>query len=283
MFANLSDAVSRQGNSQRLTIRHLGRMKAEGRKITMLTAYDYTFASIVDQAGVDVVLVGDSLGMVMLGYDSTLPVTMEDVLHHTRAVARGTQRALVVADMPFGSYQASVEDAMRNAARFLKEAQAHAIKLEGGQSVLPQVRALTAAGIPVMGHLGLTPQSVHQMGGYRVQGRSDAQAQQILQDARALEEAGAFGIVAECMPHELGSEMAKAVGIPVIGIGAGAGCDGQVLVLQDMLGLYKDISPRFVKRYADLHGATSIAIKSYVDEVRSGAFPTLEHSFTAST
>lgn len=266
--------------SERVTVRHLRRMKSQGRKITMLTAYDFTFASILDEAGIDVILVGDSLGMVVLGYDTTIPVTMDDMIHHTRAVARGTRHAMVVADMPFGSYQVSVEEALRNAARLLKEAQAQAVKLEGGRSVVPQVAALTAAGIPVMGHLGLTPQSVHQLGGYRVQGRSRNQAQQIVEDAKALESAGVFSIVAECMPRELGAEMAGAVAVPVIGIGAGAACDGQVLVLQDMLGLYTRLSPRFVKRYADLHTATSNAIKSYIADVVEGRFPSMEHSFS---
>lgn len=271
--------MSRQAETERLTIRHLRRMKTQGKKIAMLTAYDYTFATIVDGAGIDVILVGDSAGMVMLGHDTTLPVTMDEMVLYTRAVTRATRRAMVIADLPFGSYQSSVGQAMDNAARLLKEGRAQAVKLEGGRSVLAQVEALTAAGIPVMGHLGLTPQSVHQMGGYRVQGRGDEQAARILDDAKALEEAGAFSIVAECMPHELGTAMAKAVSVPVIGIGAGPGCDGQVLVLQDMLGLYTELAPRFVKRYADLHKQTSDAVGAYVEEVRSGAFPDLDHSF----
>lgn len=272
--------MSRQGSSKRLTVREFGRLKAKGRKITMLTAYDYTFAALVDGAGIDAILVGDSLGMVMLGYDTTLPVTMDDMVRHTRAVTRATKQALVIADMPFGSYQASMEDAMHNAVRLMKEAEAQAVKLEGGQSVVAQVTAMTAAGIPVMGHIGLTPQSVHQLGGYRVQGRSSDAAHDLLDAAQALAAAGAFSIVVECLPTALATEIAQAVEIPIIGIGAGPGCDGQVLVLQDMLGLYTELAPKFVKRYADLHQSATDAVKGYIEEVRGGTFPDDAHSFS---
>jgi 3-methyl-2-oxobutanoate hydroxymethyltransferase len=254
-------------------------MKRQGRKIAMLTAYDYTFAGLLDGAGIDVILVGDSLGMVMLGYETTVPVTMDEMVHHTRAVTRGVRRAMVVADMPFGSYQTGLEEGLRNAARLLKEGLAQAVKIEGGGPVVRLVEALTQAGIPVMGHLGLTPQSVHQLGGYRVQGKSRDDAARILDDARALEAAGAFSLVAECLPEELVAELSRALAIPVIGIGAGVHCDGQVLVLQDMLGLFTELSPRFVKRYAELSEQATAAVTAYAEEVRSGAFPGPEHSF----
>lgn len=275
--------MSRHADAPRLSAPDLVRMKAEGRRITMLTAYDFTFAALVDAAGIDAILVGDSLGMVMLGHESTLPVTMDEMVIFTRAVTRAVTRALVIADMPFGSYQASVADGVRNAARLLAEGRAQAVKVEGGRSVVPLVEALTAAGIPVMGHVGLTPQSVHQMGGYRVQGRSDAHARRIVEEACALEAAGAFSVVAECMPSSVGAEMTRACTIPVIGIGAGAACDGQVLVLQDMLGMSARRVPRFVKKYADLLGETTRAVSAYAEDVREGRFPGPEHAYGEKT
>ncbi len=255
------------------------KMKKEGRKITMLTAYDYNTARIQDEAGVDSILVGDSLGMVMLGYDTTLPVTMEDVLHHTRAVVRGTKRALVIADMPFLSFQVSPEKTVENAGRLLKEGGATAVKLEGGKEVLPQTKALIAAGIPVLGHLGLTPQSIHQMGGFKVQGKVQAQAEKLIEDARLLEEAGAFGLVLECIPAPLAEKVSGALNIPTIGIGAGKGCDGQVLVSHDLLGMSGDFSPRFVRRYANLGEEMQRAFSQYISEVQNGKFPGEKESF----
>jgi 3-methyl-2-oxobutanoate hydroxymethyltransferase len=263
----------------RVTTTALRLMKARGEKIAVLTGYDWTTARILDASGIDVVLVGDSLGMVMLGYDTTLPVTMEDMVHHTAAVARACSRALVVADMPFMSYQASTEEALRNAGRLLKQGGAQAVKLEGGREIADTVARMVEAGIPVMGHLGLTPQSVHQFGGYKVQGRGDEAADRLLADAEALERAGAFGLVLECIPTPLAERVSGALAIPTIGIGAGPGCDGQVLVLQDMAGLYDQVSPRFVKRYADLRAALSTAVAEYIDEVKTGAFPAEEHCF----
>lgn len=265
---------------EKVTTAELRRMKAEGRPITMLTAYDYPMARLVDAAGVDVVLVGDSVGNVVLGYTSTLPVTMDEMVHHVKAVARGVARAMVVADMPFLSYQVSTEEALRNAGRFLKEAEAQAVKLEGGREITDRVRALVAAGIPVMGHIGLTPQAVHQMGGYRVQGRDLATAKKLLDDARALEGAGAFSLVLECVPAPLAQLITEELTIPTIGIGAGPSCDGQVLVTHDLLGLYGGFAPKFVKRYAELHEAITRALGEYVREVRERKFPGPEHSFS---
>lgn len=265
---------------EKVTTAELRRMKAEGRPITMLTAYDYPMARLVDAAGVDVVLVGDSVGNVVLGYTSTLPVTMDEMVHHVKAVARGVARAMVVADMPFLSYQVSTEEALRNAGRFLKEAEAQAVKLEGGREITDRVRALVAAGIPVMGHIGLTPQAVHQMGGYRVQGRDVATARKLLDDALALEEAGAFSLVLECVPAPLAQLITEELTIPTIGIGAGPSCDGQVLVTHDLLGLYGGFAPKFVKRYAELHEAITQALAEYVKEVRERKFPGPEHCFT---
>jgi 3-methyl-2-oxobutanoate hydroxymethyltransferase len=245
----------------------------------MVTATDCSFARIVDEAGVDVVLVGDSLGMAALGYDSTLPVTMDEMLVFTRAAARGATRALVVADMPFLSYQVSPEEARRNAGRFLKEGNAAAVKLEGGAEVAATVASIVAMGVPVVGHLGLTPQSVHAMGGYRVQGRDEARARQILDGARALEEAGAFSIVLEGVPRALAAQVTAAVGVPTIGIGAGPRCDGQVLTIHDLLGLYGGHRPKFVKRYAECGDEAVRAVKQYCDEVRGGLFPDEEHSY----
>ena len=247
--------------------------------IVMITAYDYPSAQMVDEAGVDIILVGDSLGMVVLGYDSTLPVTMEDMLRHTAAVVRGSRRALVVGDMPFMSYQLSPEQALDNAGRFIKEAGAHAVKLEGGEEVLEAIRKITSAGIPVMGHIGLTPQSIHKIGGYRVQGRDEKTAEKLKKDAKLLEEAGCFSIVLEAVPMNLAKEITESLSIPTIGIGAGSYCDGQVLVYHDVLGLFQEFKPKFVKRYAELRGEIVEAIKRYADEVRERKFPDEEHSY----
>jgi len=251
----------------------LREMKANGQKVTVLTAYDAVTARLFDSAGIDVLLVGDSLGMVVLGYDTTLPVTMEEMLHHTRAVARGASRALVVADMPFLSYQVSVEEAVRNAGRFVQEARAEAVKIEGGRPVLNVVKRLVEIGIPVMGHLGLTPQSVHQLGGFRMQARTEEAAQLLLQEARALEQAGAFSIVLESIPDQVAAEVTRALAIPTIGIGAGPFCDGQVLVGPDALGLYDGNVPSFVKQYANLRETITNAAREYAREVREGEFP----------
>jgi len=259
-----------------VTITDLLAFKQRSERFAMLTAYDALTARLLDEAGVPVLLVGDSLAQVVLGYDSTVPVSMEEMLHHTRAVARGARNALIVGDLPFASYQASVEDGMRNAFRFLKEAGAHAVKLEGAH--LDLVRRLTEAGVPVMGHLGLTPQSVNVLGGYKVQGRSDEQANRIVLDAKALEEAGCFAIVLECVPADLAARITGQLTIPTIGIGAGPGCDGQVLVIQDLLGLTERV-PRFVKRYADGRSTIAEAASRFIGEVRDGSFPDDEHSY----
>ncbi|MFB3904830.1 MAG: 3-methyl-2-oxobutanoate hydroxymethyltransferase [Acidobacteriota bacterium] len=248
-------------------------MKAAGQKIAVLTAYDAITARLFDSAGIDVLLVGDSLGMVVLGYETTLPVTMADMLHHTRAVARGASRALVVADMPFLSYQISVEEALRNAGRFIQEAGAAAVKIEGGRPVLDVVRRLVGIGIPVMGHLGLTPQSVHQLGGFRMQARNEEAARALLEDARVLEEAGVFSIVLESIPDRVAAEVTSALRVPTIGIGAGPFCDGQVLVGPDVLGLYDGNVPSFVKQYANLRETIVSAAREYAREVREGQFP----------
>lgn len=253
--------------------------KRAGEKITMLTAYDFTLARLVEKAGIDAILVGDSLGNVMLGHHTTLPVTMDDMLHHAKAVRRAVSRALLVVDMPFMTYQVSVERALENAGRLMQEAQADAVKLEGGSHIAPLVRRLTEIGIPVIGHLGMTPQSVNVFGGFRVQGRQAEAAERLVEDALALQEAGAFSIVLELIPTPLATRVTQALQIPTIGIGAGKACDGQVLVLQDMLGLNEDFKPRFVKRYAELGAEIERAVSSYVDEVKSGNFPDDDHSF----
>lgn len=247
--------------------------KSARQRIVMVTAYDAAFARLVDAAGVDAILVGDSLGMTVLGHDSTLPVTMDDMVRATAAVARGTKRALVIGDMPFMSFQVSPEEALRNAGRLMSEGGAGAVKLEGGVAVAETVRRITSAGIPVMGHVGLTPQSVHQLGGYRVQGKESPAAAQLLADCRALEEAGAFAVVLECIPAELAALVTAEVGIATIGIGAGPSCDGEVQVLHDLLGLGGDFLPRHAKRYAALGEAVREAVAAYADDVRSGAFP----------
>jgi len=271
--------MSTQNKISRKTILDIKKMKTLGEKITVLTAYDYGMASILDESDIDIILVGDSLGMVVLGYDSTLPVTMEDMLHHTQAVARGARKAMIVADMPFLSYQVSPEAALANAGRFLKEADAQAVKLEGGREHAEIVHKMTYAGIPVMAHLGLTPQSVHQLGGYKVQGKKEDAAEKMIQDAKILEEAGAFSVVLECVPEKLAAEITAALSIPTIGIGAGVLCDGLVLVVNDMLGMYDRMTPKFVKKYLNLNLEIKNAVKRYVEEVKTSAFPDAEHSF----
>ncbi len=261
------------------TVATFKKAKAEGKKLSMLTAYDYSTASLMDQAGINGILVGDSLGNVVLGYEDTVSVTMEDMIHHGAAVSRGAKNTLVVIDMPFMSYQASVCDAVRNAGRLMKEGRANAVKLEGGLEVVPQVRAIVQAGIPVMGHIGLTPQSINAFGGYKVQGKDEANARRLLAEAKALEEAGAFAVVMECVPSALAEKITKEIRIPTIGIGAGAGCDGQILVYQDLLGMFSDFTPKFVKRYANIGEAMKEAFRSYMEEVQSGAFPGPEHGY----
>jgi len=262
----------------RITIHDLKAMKRRGEKIVMLTAYDYSMARLLDEAGIPVLLVGDSLGMVMLGYETTLPVTVDEMLHHVRAVVRGSRRAHVVADMPFLSYQTGPEDAVRNAGRLLKEGGAQSVKLEGGSEVAPIVRRLVQAGIPVMGHLGLTPQAIHQLGGYRVQGRSREAALKLLHDALALEEAGVYAIILETIPAPLARVITERVQIPTIGIGAGPWCDGQVQVIHDILGLYPDLMPKHAKPYARLGEVIREAVAAYRREVQEGAFPGPEQS-----
>ena len=253
--------------------------KADGKKLTMLTAYDYSTAALVDSAGIDGILVGDSLGNVMLGYEDTISVTMEDMIHHGAAVARGAKDCLVVIDMPFMSYQESIEEAVHNAGRLMKEGRANAVKLEGGASVAAQIKAITDAGIPVMAHLGLTPQSINAFGGYKVQGKTEAAAKKLLEDAKAVEAAGAFSVVLECVPSALAAMVTKSLSIPTIGIGAGSDCDGQILVYQDLLGMFSDFTPKFVKRYAEIGSAMKEAFKAYIADVQSGAFPAPEHGY----
>jgi 3-methyl-2-oxobutanoate hydroxymethyltransferase len=264
----------------RVSISQIKEMKQRGEKIAMLTAYDYTTAKIVDEADIPLILVGDSLGMVVLGYESTIPVTMAEMLHHTKAVTRGAKRALVVGDMPFMTYHVSVEEALRNASRFIQEGGAQAVKLEGGVTVAEKVRRITECGIPVMGHIGLTPQSIHQLGGYKVQGRTSEAAINMIKDAQALEEAGAFSIVLETVPAPLASLITRKVGIPTIGIGAGIGCDGQVQVINDILGSFSDFVPKHAKQYANLADITRKAVTDYLGEVKAGSFPTDEQSFS---
>lgn len=263
----------------KVTVPEIKRMKEKGEKITALTAYDYSFARILDAAGIDILLVGDSLGSVIQGQESTLPVTLDDVIYHTRAVVRGRKRALVVADMPFLSFQISVEEAKRNAGRLLQQGGAEAVKLEGGVEMLETVEAIVEIGIPVMGHVGLTPQSLHRFGGYKVQGKDRDQREKIIQDALAVEEGGAFSIVLEGIPMDLAQEITRRLSIPTIGIGAGLHCDGQVLVVHDMLGLFDMYAPKFVKQYADLKGVMAEAVKNFITEVKEGRFPDEEHSF----
>lgn len=275
----MTEPSDQAGAGRRVRIHDLIAHKRRGERFVVLTAYDHPSAQLLDRAGVPVVLVGDSLGMVVLGHDSTLPVTLEEMIHHTRAVARGVERALVVADLPFGSYQAGPRQALRSSVRLVKEAGAHAVKLEGGDRVLPAVEVLVAAGIPVMGHLGLTPQSVHQFGGYRVQGRSAEAAERMVADAKALEDAGVFAIVLEAVPATLGARVTQAVAVPTIGIGAGADTDAQVLVWHDLLGLTEGPLPRFVKRYADLRTDIEAAVETFRKEVVDGTYPGPEHQY----
>ncbi len=263
----------------RVTVRDIAKMKRKGQKIPVVTAYDYTSARLGDRAGIPALLVGDSLGMVVLGYDSTIPVTMEDMVHHTKAVVRGSQRALVTADLPFMSYHLDSTQAMANAGRLVQEGGAQAVKLEGGEKVADVASRVVDAGIPVMGHIGLTPQSVNAFGGYRVQGQTQAGAAQLLKDAQALEQAGAFALVLELVPTPLARLISERLTIPTIGIGAGGGCDGQVQVLHDMLGLYSDFVPKHTKRYAHLAETIEDALGRYAREVREGSFPAEEHSF----
>ncbi len=263
---------------KKVTISTFRQKKERGEPISMLTAYDYPTALAEDRAGVDSILVGDSLGMVVLGYQNTLPVTMEDMLHHARAVSRGAKYALLIGDMPFMSYQASAEEAVRNAGRFLQEAGMEAVKLEGGRERLDAVRSIVNAGIPVMGHLGLTPQSVNQFGGFRPQGKSASAAKRLLEDALLLEEAGCFSVVLESVPARLAQLISQKLSIPTIGIGAGVGCDGQVLVVHDLLGLFDRFTPKFVKKYADLHGEMQRAFTDYIEDVQQRSFPAAEHS-----
>ncbi len=261
------------------TILDIGRMKAQQEKISVLTAYDYPFAKLMDSAGIDMILVGDSVGSVVSGYDNTLPVTLEEMIYHTRAVVRGCEEALIITDMPFMSYQVDSRDARINAGRLVKEGGAQAVKLEGGAHVAETIRSIVDIDIPVVGHIGLTPQSIHRMGGFKVQGRQEVQARKILADAKAVEEAGAFAMVLEGIPSELAKEVTQTVSIPTIGIGAGVDCDGQVLVIHDILGLCDKYSPKFVKRYADISEAISQGISDYIREVKAGDFPGPEHSF----
>ena len=262
------------------TVSTVKKQKETGEKITMLTAYDYSTAKLMDESGIDMILVGDSLGMVMLGYEDTVSVTMEDMIHHTAAVSRGTKNAMVVADMPFMSYQTSVYDAVVNAGRLMQLGRCHAVKLEGGRSMCPQIKAITEASIPVVAHIGLTPQSVNAIGGFKVQGRSEEAARKLIDEAKAVEEAGAFAVVLECVPAKLAEIITKTISIPTIGIGAGAGCDGQVLVDQDMLALFSDFKPKFVKHFADVGSVMQEGLKAYIDEVRAGTFPAGEHNFS---
>lgn len=255
-------------------------MKKEKEPIVMVTAYDYPSAKLAEEAGAEMILVGDSLGMVVLGYDSTVPVTLEDMIHHTKAVTRAAKKAFVVADMPFMTYHLSPDETLRNAARLMQEGLAKAVKLEGGKELCPVIEKLVAAGIPVVAHIGLTPQSVHQLGGYKVQGRSVEDAEKMMEDALALQEAGVFAIVLECVPHQLGSYISDRLDIPTIGIGAGAGCDGQVLVLHDMVQYASSIKPKFVKVYAQVGEQISAAIAEYAKEVKQRAFPAMEHNFS---
>lgn len=261
------------------TVTTLQKQKEENKKITMLTAYDYSMAKLMDEAGIEMILVGDSLGMVILGYEDTLPVTMEDMIHHTRAVTRGTSDTFVVGDMPFMSYQTSTYDAVKNAGRLIQEGHAQAVKLEGGAAVCAQIEAIVKASIPVVAHIGLTPQSVNAFGGFKVQGKSIDAARQLVEDAKAVEKAGAFMVVLECVPAKLASLISKTVHIPTIGIGAGNGCDGQVLVYQDMLNMFSGLKPKFVKHFGNIGDSMKQAFSDYSKEVKEGSFPAEEHTF----
>jgi 3-methyl-2-oxobutanoate hydroxymethyltransferase len=274
-------STSNRDAARTVRIIDLQAMKERGERIAALTAYDFLFARIVDRAGVEIVLVGDTLGQVVLGLDSTLPVTLDDMIHHASAVRRGVSRALIVVDLPFLTYQVSIEDALRNAGRVLKETGASAVKVEGGTpEMAATVAAMVRIGIPVMGHLGFTPQSVHALGGFRVQGREQTDRERLLAEAKRLEEAGAFAIVLELVPGALASEITAALRVPTIGIGAGPGCDGQVLVLPDMLGLNSGFEPRFLRRFAELGQAADAGVRAYVDAVKGGEYPTADHTFS---
>ncbi|RHW63220.1 3-methyl-2-oxobutanoate hydroxymethyltransferase [Clostridium botulinum] len=261
------------------TVSTFQELKNKGEKITMLTAYDYSMAKLIDSSGINGILVGDSLGMVCLGYENTLSVTMEDMLHHTKAVVRGTSNALVVGDMPFMSYQTSIYDAVYNAGRFIKEAGAHAVKLEGGATVAEEIKAIVKAQIPVMGHIGLTPQSVNMFGGFKVQGKNEKVAKKLIEDAKILEEAGAFSIVLECIPEKLSKIISESISIPTIGIGAGKYCDGQILVYQDMLSMFSDFKPKFVKSFGNIGESIKDGVSQYIKEVKEAKFPEEKHAF----
>ncbi len=263
----------------RKTVTTFAKAKTNGDKLTMLTAYDYSTAKLIDASGIDAILVGDSLGNVMLGYDDTISVTMEDMIHHGAAVARGASESMVVIDMPFMSYQTSVYDALVNAGRLMKEGRANAVKLEGGSEVAPQIKAIVDVGIPVMAHIGLTPQSINAFGGFKVQGKDELAAKKLIEDALAVQEAGAFAVVLECVPEKLAELVTKKLSIPTIGIGAGAGCDGQILVYADMLGMFSDFTPKFVKRFAETGSIMKEAFEAYVAEVKAGTYPTKEHTY----
>ncbi|EKS4343628.1 3-methyl-2-oxobutanoate hydroxymethyltransferase [Clostridium sporogenes] len=263
----------------RNTVSTFQELKNKGEKITMLTAYDYSMAKLIDSSGINGILVGDSLGMVCLGYENTLSVTMEDMLHHTKAVVRGSSNALVVGDMPFMSYQTSIYDAVYNAGRFIKEAGAHAVKLEGGATVAEEVKAIVKAQIPVMGHIGLTPQSVNMFGGFKVQGKNEKVAKKLIEDAKILENAGAFSIVLECIPEKLSKIISESISIPTIGIGAGKYCDGQILVYQDMLSMFSDFKPKFVKSFGNIGKSIKDGVSQYIEEVKEVAFPEEKHTF----
>jgi 3-methyl-2-oxobutanoate hydroxymethyltransferase len=267
-------------STKKFTVASFLKSKKDGRKISMLTAYDYSMAKLLDEAGTDCLLVGDSLGMVILGYETTLQVTVDDMVHHCKAVARGTKSALITADMPFLSYHISAEDSIRNAGRLIQEGGANAVKLEGGIGVIDKIRAIVNAQIPVMGHLGLTPQSINMLGGYKVQGTSLEQAKKLIEEAVLLQEAGVFAVVLECVPEKLAKVISEKLEIPTIGIGAGKYCDGQVLVTQDMLGIYSDFKPKFVKQFANLGEIINKASKQYILEVQEQQFPNAEHAFT---
>lgn len=263
----------------KITTQTVVEMKERGEKISMLTAYDFTMASIIDQAGIDIILVGDSASNVMAGYETTVPMTLEHMIYHTSCVVRGVSRALVIADLPFMSYQVTAKEALINAGRMMKEAGAHAVKMEGGKSIADTIHKIVDAGIPVMGHLGLTPQSIYKFGTYKVRATDEQEAEDLIRDAKLLEEAGCFSIVLEKIPAKLAERVSKELSIPTIGIGAGAGCDGQVLVIHDMLGLNKDFNPRFLRRYADLNGVMTGAVQQYIKDVKSKEFPNKEEQY----
>ncbi len=263
----------------KVTTQTVVNMKNKGEKISMLTAYDFTMAQIIDRAGIDIILVGDSAGNVMAGYDTTIPMTMENMIYHTACVVRGVEKALVIADMPFMSYQVTANEALRSAGRMMKEAGAHAVKLEGGRTVVETVQKIVNAGIPVMGHLGLTPQSIYKFGTYKVRAKEQEEAQQLIEDAKALEQAGCFSLVLEKIPANLARKVTKAISIPTIGIGAGPHCDGQVLVVHDMLGLNKEFKPRFLRRYADLDSSITKAVQSYITDIKKDDFPNEDESY----